>query len=109
MAVSAPVFVRQFLAVLDAFLPVSMICLISLITCEKFYTFAPQSRAFLSQLSVTGDESGFFYVLPQRYYNSHSIHTFPFVLSNYPDEVGAFVEVEGIDHVGAAVRKGQAE
>ena len=66
MAVSAPVFVRQFLAVLDAFLPVSMICLISLITCEKFYTFAPQSRAFLSQLSVTGDESGFFYVLPPR-------------------------------------------
>ena len=60
LAVSAPVFVRQFLAVLDAFLPVSMICLISLITCEKFYTFAPQSRAFLSQLSVTGDESGFF-------------------------------------------------
>ena len=43
-----------------------MICLISLITCEKFYTFAPQSRAFLSQLSVTGDESGFFYVLPPR-------------------------------------------
>ena len=43
LAVSAPVFVRQFLgerlyqflAVLGAFLPVSMICLISLITCEK--------------------------------------------------------------------------
>ena len=29
-------------------------------------TFASQSRAFLSQLSVTGDESGFFYVLLQR-------------------------------------------
>ena len=42
-----------------------------------FCTFASQSRAFLSQLSVTGDESGFFYVLPQRYYNSHSILTFP--------------------------------
>ena len=27
-----------------------------------------------------------------------------FVLSYNPDEVGAFVEVEGIDHVGAAVR-----
>ena len=44
LAVSAPVFVRQFLgerlyqflAVLGAFLPVSMICLMSLITCEKF-------------------------------------------------------------------------
>ena len=32
-----------------------------------FCTFASQSRAFLSQLSVTGDESGFFYVLLQRY------------------------------------------
>ena len=31
-----------------------------------FCTFASQSRAFLSQLSVTGDESGFFYVLLQR-------------------------------------------
>ena len=33
-----------------------------------------QSRAFLSQLTVTGDESGFFYVFSQRYGNflSHS-------------------------------------
>lgn len=32
-----------------------------------FCIFASQSRAFLSQLSVTGDESGFFYVRLQRY------------------------------------------
>ena len=30
-------------------------------------TFAMQSRAFLSQLSVTGDESGFFYAFLRRY------------------------------------------
>ena len=35
-----------------------------------------QSRAFLSQLTVTGDESGFFYVFSQRYGNflSHSMN-----------------------------------
>jgi hypothetical protein len=37
-----------------------------LVVFHIFCTFAPQSRAFLSQLSVTGDESGFFYVLPQE-------------------------------------------
>ena len=57
-----------------------------------------QSRAFLSQLSVTGDESGFFYVLPQRYYNSHRITAFSFVLSYASDEVGAFVEMSIISN-----------
>lgn len=38
-----------------------------------------QSRAFLSQLSVTGDESGFFYVLSQRYYNSIGSILFPYL------------------------------
>lgn len=32
-----------------------------------FLIFALQSRSFLSQLSDTGDESGFFYVFLQRY------------------------------------------
>lgn len=42
-----------------------------------------QSRAFLSQLSVTGDESGFFYVFSQRY---EKIMMHPFSTSFYDSQ-----------------------
>ena len=35
---------------------------ICFVVVHKIYNFAMQSRAFLSQLLVTGDESGFFYL-----------------------------------------------
>ena len=53
-----------------------------------FCTFASQSRSFLSQLLVTGDESGFFYALTKVQLSTDFTSSFCdyFLISDFPRE-----------------------